>query len=140
MIISSLADFLNLEDLSLATGAGTLTRKSFLPDLKIDHSQKYPSNYSQNIRNWESKSDVRNKFNQNAILRQNYSFDNGNNSDIVCENHFLGQMCQQIQNMSLMQDKKLKDITGLFQTQTQTHIPQQISYMIPSPQSTHYKL
>ena len=40
MIISSLADFLNLEDVSLATDAGTLTRKSFLRDLKIDHSQK----------------------------------------------------------------------------------------------------
>ena len=40
MSISSLADFLNLEDVSLVTGAGTLTRKSFLPDLKIDHSQK----------------------------------------------------------------------------------------------------
>ena len=100
MIISSLADFLNLEDVSLVTGADTLTRKSFLLDLEIDHSQKYPSNYSQNSRNWESKSDVRNKSNQNAILRQNYSFDNGNNSDIVCENHFLGQMCQHIQNMS----------------------------------------
>ena len=45
-------------------------------------------------------------------------------------------MCQQIQNMSLMLDKKLKEITGLFQTHTQTHIPQQISYMIPSPQPT----
>ena len=49
---------------------------------------KNPSNYSQNNRNWECKSDVRNKSNQNAILRQNYSFDNGNNSDMVCENHF----------------------------------------------------
>ena len=98
---------------------------------------KNPSNYNQNSRNWESKSDVRNKSNQNAILGQNYSFDNGDNSDIVCQNHFLGQMCQQIQTMSLMLDKKLKEITGLFQTQTPTHIPQQISYMIPSP---HYKL
>ena len=32
--------------------------------------------------------------------------------------------------------KKLKEITGLFQTQTQTHLPQQISYMIPSTQAT----
>ena len=40
MIIPSLADFLNLEDVSLVTGAGTFTRKSFLPDLNIDHSQK----------------------------------------------------------------------------------------------------
>ena len=35
MIISSLADFLNLENVSLATGAGTLTKKSFLPPSQI---------------------------------------------------------------------------------------------------------
>ena len=69
-------------------------------------------------------------------MRQNYSFDNGNRSDEVYENHFLGQMCQQIQNMSAMPEKKLKEITGLFQTQTQTHFPQQIRYMIPSAQPT----
>ena len=34
--------FLNLEDVSLATGVGTLTRKNFLPDLKIDHCKKNP--------------------------------------------------------------------------------------------------
>ena len=67
MIISSTADFFNLEDVSLATGAGTLTRKSFLPDLKIDHSQKNSSNYSQNSRNWESKSNFRNKSNQTVF-------------------------------------------------------------------------
>ena len=111
-------------------------KKEFPPRSENRPQSKNPSNYSQNSRNWESKSDIRNKSNQNAIPRQNYSFDNGNNSDIVCGNPFLGQMCQQIQNMSLMLDKKLKEITGLFQTQTQTHIPQQISYMIPSPQPT----
>ena len=36
--------------------------------------------------------------------------------------------------MSSMPDKTLKEITGLFQTQT--HLPQQISYMIPSAQPT----
>ena len=38
--------------------------------------------------------------------------------------------------MSSMPDKKLKEITGLFQTQTQTHLPQQISYVIPTTQPT----
>ena len=50
-------------------------------------------------------------------------------------------MCQQIQNMSSMPDKKLKEIRGLFQTQAQTHLPQQIRYMIlsaqPTPLQTH---
>ena len=81
-------------------------KKEFPPRSENRPQSKNPSNHSQNSRNWESKSDVRNKSNQNAIPRQNYSFDNGNNSDIVCGKPFLGQMCQQIQNMSLMLDKK----------------------------------
>ena len=124
MIISSLADSLNLEDVKFGNRCWYSNKKEFPPRSENRPQSKNPSNYSQNSRNWESKSDVRNKSNQNTILRQNYSFDNGNNSDKVYENHFLGQMCQQIQSMSLMLDKKLKEITGLFQTQTQTHLPQ----------------
>ena len=90
MVVSSFADFLNLEDVSLATGAGTLTKKTSLPDLKIDHSQKIHLIIAKIIVNGNLILTLERNSIKTLILRQNYSFDNGNNSDKVYENYFLG--------------------------------------------------